>query len=127
MPAGKITTNEVDTYIENFPESTQKKLQQLRAVIKKTAPSAEELISYKMPAYKYHGMLVYFAGYQNHIGFYPGAAGIAKFKEKIDLYKNAKGSVQFPLDKPLPLKLIAEIVSFRLEENTAKTVAKKKK
>ena len=95
--------------------------------IRKAAPDAEEVISYQMPAYKCQGMLVYFAGYKNHIGFYPGAAGVAAFKEELSVYKNAKGSVQFPIDKLLPLKLIAEIVTFRVKENAAKAAMKAKK
>ncbi len=119
-----------DEYISTFPKSTQKLLNEIRETIKKAAPEAEEHISYQMPAYKLKGMLVYFAGYAKHIGFYPGASGIANFKEKIAGYKNAKGSVQFPLDKPLPVKLITEIVKFRVKENlekdAAKALAKKK-
>lgn len=109
--------NSVAGYIHGFPKDTQKLLEQLRATIIKAAPAAEEIISYQMPAYKYNGMLVYFAGYKNHIGFYPGASGIKNFKEDIAVYKNSKGAVQFPLDKPLPLKLITKIVKFRVKEN----------
>src|SRR4051812_30734265 len=94
----------VDQYISGFPAETQELLQQIRAIIQKAAPQAEEGISYMMPAYKLHGMLVYFAGYKKHIGFYPGAGGISEFQEEIDAFKNAKGSVQFPLDKPLPVR-----------------------
>ena len=122
-------TNDIDKYISVFPESTQTLLEQMRTTIMKAAPKAEEVISYKMPAYKYYGMLVYFAGYKNHIGFYPTASGIANFKKELSVYKGAKGSVQFPLDKPLPIKLITKIVTFRVKENLqrAKTKAKKKK
>lgn len=114
-----ITTKpiDVDSYIADFPKDTQKMLEQLRATIMKAAPDAEEVISYQMPAYKYHGMLVYFAGYKNHIGFYPTSSGIAKFKKELSVYKGAKGSAQFPLDKPLPLQLITKIVTFRVKEN----------
>ena len=76
----------------------------------KAAPDAEEVISYQMPAYKYYGMLVYFAAYENHIGFYPTASGIETFKKELSIFKGAKGSVQFPLDKPLPFRLITQIV-----------------
>ncbi len=113
-----------DEYIATFPESIQKLLQEIRETIKKAAPDAEECISYQMPAYKLKGMVVYFAGYEKHIGFYPGASGIASFKEKIAGYKNAKGSVQFPLDKPLPVKLITEITKFRVKENLEKEALK---
>jgi uncharacterized protein YdhG (YjbR/CyaY superfamily) len=118
---------DTDQYIIGFPEHTQKLLQQLRLTIKKAAPDAEEVISYSMPAYKYHGMLVYFAGYQKHIGFYPMPAGIAAFKDELSIYKNAKGSVQFPLDKPLPINLITRIVKFRMQENIEKEALKKAK
>jgi len=119
--------NEVDKYIAGFPEATQYLLHTIRTTIKKAAPAAEEVISYQMPAYKYNGMLVFFAGYKNHIGFYPGAAGIEAFKKDISSYKNAKGSVQFPLDKPLPLKLITKIVKFRVQQNKEKAALKIKK
>jgi uncharacterized protein YdhG (YjbR/CyaY superfamily) len=119
--------NDIDTYIAGFPKDTQKLLEQLRAVIRKAAPIAEEVISYQMPAYKYHGMLVYFAGYQNHIGFYPTASGIENFKKEISAFKWAKGSVQFPLDKPLPVALITKIVVFKVKENLARTEIKGKK
>jgi uncharacterized protein YdhG (YjbR/CyaY superfamily) len=116
---------DIDEYIAGFPENTQKLLDQLRAVIKKTAPDAEEVISYQMPAYKYHGMLVFFAAYKNHIGFYPTASGIEKFKKELVAYKGAKGSVQFPLNQPLPVKLITKIVEFRVKQNLAKAKMKK--
>ncbi len=127
MISQKIIPATIDEYIAVFPKVTQKKLEQLRMTIRKAAPDAEEVISYQMPAYKCQGMLVYFAGYKNHIGFYPGAAGVAAFKEELSVYKNAKGSVQFPIDKLLPLKLIAEIVTFRVKENAAKAAMKAKK
>ena len=115
------------SYISGFPEETQMLLKQLRETIIQAVPDAEELISYQMPAYKYHGALVYFAGYKNHIGFYPGAAGIAAFKEELSGYKGAKGSVQFPLDKPLPLELITQIVKFRVHQNLEKSATKTEK
>lgn len=114
------TAADIDSYIKDFPVATQVLLQQIRAAIRKAAPEAEEIISYAMPAYKLKGNLVYFAGYKNHIGFYPGADGIATFKKELAVYKNAKGSVQFPLDKPLPLELITRIVKFRTEQNLSK-------
>jgi uncharacterized protein YdhG (YjbR/CyaY superfamily) len=115
---------DVESYISSYPAPTQKLLKQLRSIIRKTAPAADEVISYQMPAYKLHGVLVYFAGYAHHIGFYPGASGIANFKKEITGYKNAKGSVQFPLDKPLPLDLIRQIVEFRVLENQKKAEIK---
>ena len=116
---------DVDSYIADFPKETQKLLKLVRSTIKKNAPKATEDISYMMPAYKLHGALVYFAGYKNHIGFYPGAAGIAGFKKDIAKYKNPKGSVQFPLDEPLPVALITKIVKFRVQENLKKERLKK--
>ena len=116
----------VDVYIADFPPETFAKLNQLRETIKAAAPDAEECISYAMPAYRLNGMLVYFAGYAKHIGFYPGAGGIAEFKDEISRYKNASGSVQFPLDQPLPVKLIRRIVQFRIKQNLGKAKAKRK-
>lgn len=107
-----------DEYIAGFPENIQRKLNDLRAAIKKAAPEAEESISYCMPAYKFNGMLVYFAAQKNHIGFYPTSSGVAAFKNELAGYKTSKGAIQFPLDKPLPLKLISTIVKFRVKENS---------
>jgi uncharacterized protein YdhG (YjbR/CyaY superfamily) len=119
--------NNVDEYIDGFPTETQKLLELLRSTISKAAPKAEEGISYQMPAYKYHGVLVYFAGYKNHIGFYPGAGGVESFKKEISVYKWAKGSVQFPIDEPIPVKLVTKIVKFRVKQNLEKAAAKPKK
>lgn len=117
----------VDAYIASFPKETQQLLKQVRAAIKEVAPKAEELISYAMPAYKLNGRpLVYFAGYEHHIGFYPTAAGIESFKKELSGYKNAKGSVQFPIDKPMPVALIKKIVKYKVAENLEKLKAKKK-
>ena len=114
----------VDEYISRFPEATQKHLNDVRNAIRKAAPKAEELISYQMPAYKFHGVLVYFAGYQNHIGFYPTATGISNFKKEISGYKSAKGSVQFPLDRPMPVPLIKKIIAFKVKDNLEREAAK---
>jgi uncharacterized protein YdhG (YjbR/CyaY superfamily) len=112
----KATT--VSEYIKSFPKSTQVILNQLRIVIKEVAPQAEELISYGMPAYKLNKKpLVYFAGYANHIGFYATPNGHAKFAKELSIYKQGKGSVQFPIDEPMPLGLIKKIVAFRVKEN----------
>lgn len=104
----------VNEYIAGFPESTQKQLEEIRAIIRKAAPKAEEVISYGMPGYKAHGLLVWFAGYAKHIGFYPSGSGIEAFKEVLGEYTFSKGAVQFPLGKPLPKKLITEMVKFRV-------------
>ena len=110
-----------DEYISDFPPETQKILQQMRVTIKEAAPQAEEVISYGMPAFRLNGMLVYFAAYKNHIGFYPTRSGIETFKEELSIYKNSKGAVQFPLDKPLPTELIKKMVKFRVAENIKKS------
>jgi uncharacterized protein YdhG (YjbR/CyaY superfamily) len=110
----------VDKYIAGFPKATQALLEKMRSTIKKAAPKAEETIGYGIPTFKLNGNLVHYAGYQNHIGFYPGAGGIAGFQEEISKYKNAKGSVQFPVDKPLPLALVTKITKFRVNQNEAK-------
>ena len=112
--------NSVDEYIAWFPVATQKLLQQMRATIKKAAPQAEEGIGYAMPAYKQNGVLVYFAAFENHIGFYPTGSGVAEFKRELARYKSGKGSIQFPVDEPLPLKLVADIVKFRVRESYKK-------
>jgi len=116
----------IDEYIAIFPGEVQDMLEQIRATIKNAAPQAIEVISYGMPAFKLNGILVWFAAYSKHIGFYPKASGIEVFKKELSAYKKAKGSVQFPLDKPLPLELISEIVKFRLEEDMQKEKLKKK-
>ncbi len=111
----------VDEYIKSFPKSTEALLKQLRKAIKETAPAAEELISYCMPAYKLNKKpLVYFAGYEKHIGFYATASGHQKFSKELARYKQGKGSVQFPLDEPLPIDLIIRMVKFRVKENLNK-------
>lgn len=118
---------DVDEYIENFPAEVQLLLQNVRQTIIDSAPGAKEVISYSMPGYKLDGMLVWFAGYSKHIGFYPGTNGISLFRKELSNYKSAKGSVQFPLSQPLPLELIAEITKFRVAENKMKQDLKKKK
>jgi uncharacterized protein YdhG (YjbR/CyaY superfamily) len=117
----------VDAYIAAFPAEVQALLQELRATIRAAAPGAEEVISYQMPTFRLHGNLVHFAAYTGHIGFYPAPSGIAAFQEALSRYKGAKGSVQFPLDEPLPLDLVAEIVRFRVAENVAAAEAKAQK
>ena len=112
----------VEEYIASFPLGTQTILEQVRAIIKGAAPAAEESVSYAMPAYKLNGKpLVYFAGYKNHIGFYATPSGHEAFKEDLSVYKQGKGSVQFPLNKPMPLDLIERITKFRVEENLKKS------
>ena len=120
MKSDIFKAKDVDEYISMFPDKIQELLNKVRSTIKEAAPEAEEVISYQMPAYKYHGMLIYFAAFKNHIGLYPMVSAINKFKEELSVYKGAKGSVQFPHNKPLPLALISKIVKFRVSENLEK-------
>lgn len=123
-----IKFSTVDEYIAGFPPEVKGKLQDLREAIMKAAPKAEEVISYNMPAYKFNGILVYFAAHKKHIGFYPGSGAITGiFKDSLSGYKTSKGTVQFPLDNPLPLPLIKKIVKFRIQENLERAKAKGKK
>ena len=117
----------IDEYIADFPEEIQSLLNQVRSTIKQAAPDAEESIGYGMPAYKIHGRpLVYFAAFKNHIGFYATPTGHAEFATELSKYKQGKGSVQFPIDQSIPLKLIEQIVEFRAVENQEKAKAKRK-
>jgi uncharacterized protein YdhG (YjbR/CyaY superfamily) len=114
----------IDAYIATFPTEVQERLQALRATIRAAAPQAVETFSYQMPTFNLKGNLVHFAAFKQHIGFYPAPSGIVAFQEALSRYKGAKGSVQFPLDQPLPLELVAEIVRFRVAENLAAATAK---
>src|SRR5690242_6107714 len=125
MKTTGIKFKTVDEYLSAFPASTKKVLQQVRKTIKHAAPDAEELISYNMPAFKLNGVLVFFAGYDNHVGFYPTPSGIEAFKKELSQYTWAKGSVQFPLNEPMPYDLITEIVKYRVKENAGKVKSKK--
>ncbi|MEG0659437.1 iron chaperone [Anaerorhabdus sp.] len=107
----------IDDYIATCPVEHQPKLIEIRTIIKKAAPQAEEKISWGMPTFYLNGNLVHFALAKKHIGFYPGASGVSDFEERIQEYKHSKGAIQFPLDKPLPKKLIMDIVKFRIKEN----------
>lgn len=119
--------NTADEYIAGFPNEIQLILNQVRTTIKQAAPDAEESMSYGMPAYKLMGKpLVYFAGFKNHIGFYATPSGHTEFAKELSKYKQGKGSVQFPIDKPMPLELISLIVQFRVVENIEKAKTKKK-
>ncbi len=115
----------IDEYILQFPENVQAILVKIRAVIKDAAPLAEEKISYQMPTFYMHKNLVHFAAYKHHIGFYPTPAGIEAFKDEISGYKWAKGSVQFPIDKPIPYELIKRMVEFRVRQETKEASAKR--
>jgi len=116
---------DIDSYIAGFPDDIQKRLEQVRATIQKAAPQAEEAIKYAIPTFVLNGNLVHFAAFKNHIGFYPAPTGMKAFKKDLAPYKQGKGSVQFPLDRPMPLALITKIVKMRVEENLAKKMKKK--
>jgi uncharacterized protein YdhG (YjbR/CyaY superfamily) len=126
MEASKSTFTNIDEYIANFPAEIQGLLQKVRNTIAAEAPLATEAISYQLPTFKLQGNLVHFAAFKHHIGFYPGAAGIANFEQDLKPYKWAKGSVQFPLDQPIPYDLIAKITKFRVGQNM-ELAAKKSK
>ena len=117
MESNKVGFISIDEYIATFPEEIQKILEELRATIKASAPDAQEKISYQMPTFALKGNLVHFAAWKNHIGFYPTSTGTQAFKNELSIYEGAKGSVKFPIDKPLPLDLISKIVRFRVAEN----------
>jgi len=119
------TPKNVDDYISSFPPSTAKKLEQLRKTIRSAAPKAEEVISYKIPGYIYHGMLSFFAGWKNHISLYPAPWEAEALKKEMSAYEGSKGTIKFPLDKPLPLALISKMVKFRLKANEEKAALKK--
>lgn len=114
-------TKLVDKYIAGFPSNIQVLLEKMRETICKAAPNAQQTIGYGIPTFKLNGNLVHFAGYKHHIGFYPAPSAITAFAKELSVYEGAKGSVQFPVDKPLPLSLVTKIVKFRVKENEAKT------
>ena len=127
MESNRVGFISIDEYIATFPEEIQKKLEELRATIKASAPDAEEKISYQMPTFTLKGNLVHFAAFKKHIGFYPVPTGIEEFKNELSVYEGGKGSVKFPLDKPIPFHLISKIVKFRVKENLERAEAKGKK
>jgi uncharacterized protein YdhG (YjbR/CyaY superfamily) len=127
MKADQTAPKTIDEYIASFPKDVQEILERIRRTIREAAPDAQEKISYQMPAFTLKGNLVYFAAFKNHIGFYPIPSGIEEFKEELSAYEQGKGSVQFPLDKPIPYDLISRIVKFRVKENLAKAEAKGKR
>lgn len=118
IPISKPTT--IDQYIGGFPNDVQEVLEKVRMTIHKAAPDAKEKISYSMPAFEQNGIVVYFAAYKNHIGLYALPSGHSAFKEALSKYKSGKGSVQFPLNQPMPFDLITKIVKFRVRENLEK-------
>jgi uncharacterized protein YdhG (YjbR/CyaY superfamily) len=117
----------VEEYLSSMPKPTRQILEGLRKIIKQTAPQAEEGISYNMPAFKYHGALVFYAGYVNHIGFYPTSTPIVAFKKELAAYKTSKGAIQFPIGKAIPVTLVKNIVRYKLKENQEKASIKNKR
>jgi uncharacterized protein YdhG (YjbR/CyaY superfamily) len=124
MEGPKTGCDSIDEYIATFPVDIQKLLEEIRVTIKAAAPEAEEKISYQMPTFFLNGNLVHFAAFKRHIGFYPAPTGIEAFAQELSKYKGAKGSVQFPLDQPMPLDLITRIVKYRRAENLKKAATK---
>ncbi len=124
MRTSQTPPKNIDEYIAGFPKDVQEKLQKIRSTIRKAVPGAEEKISYRMPTFTLNGNLIHFAAYQRHIGLYPTPSGIKEFSKELSAYKGAKGSVQFPLDKPIPFGLISRIVKFRVKESLRRAKAK---
>jgi uncharacterized protein YdhG (YjbR/CyaY superfamily) len=128
MKTKSTAPQNIDEYITGFPQDVQAILEKIRRTIKKAAPKAEETISYQMPTFMLKGhYLVYFAAYKQHIGFYPAPIENAELKEAMSDYQSGKGTLKFPLDKPIPIGLISKIVKFRVKENLARAAAKGKK
>ena len=127
MKTDQTTPKTIDEYIAGFPHEVQEILEKIRATIRKAAPDAEETIKYQIPTFTLKGNLVHFAAFKKHIGFYPTSTGIEKFKNELSVYEGAKGSVKFPLDKPIPFALISKIVKFRVKENLERAETKGKK
>ena len=120
MLTSKKQFKTIDEYIKAFPDDVQRILEKMRKTIRDAAPGALEEISYQMPAFKLNGALVYFAAFKNHIGFYPTSSGVKEFKKELIQYQGGKGSVQFPIEKPIPYDLVKKIVIFRMKENQEK-------
>jgi len=125
MTTTRTKFNDIDSYIASFPKETQNLLKQVRETIRKAAPLAEETINYGISTFTLKGSLVHFAAFKNHIGFYPTPSGIETFKKDLSVYDGAKGSVKFPVNKPIPFELISRIVKFRAMENQEKHANKK--
>ena len=126
MDDAQGSANEIDEYIAGFPPDVQEMLRQIRATIRAAAPEATEAIKYGVPTFILGENLVHFAAFRNHVGFYPTPSGIEKFKAELSSYQCAKGSVRFPIDQPMPLKLIRKIVAFRVKEVRARASGKKR-
>ncbi len=127
MESKRIRATSIDEYIAACPKDVQKKLKELRKVIKAAAPDAEEKISYQIPTFYLKGNLVHLGAFKDHISFFPTSNGIDAFKKELSVYKSARGTVQFPLDEPLPLELVSRIVKFRVAENLKRAEMKSNK
>lgn len=125
MNSDQTAPQTIDDYIAGFSPDVQKILEQIRLTIRQAAPEAAEAIKYQIPTFTLNGNLVHFAAFKRHIGFYPTPTGTEKFQEALSIYESGKGSVRFPLDKPIPYDLIADIVRFRVQENLKKAAAKR--
>jgi uncharacterized protein YdhG (YjbR/CyaY superfamily) len=124
----KFPVKNIDDYLAYQPEKVREALENLRQIIRETAPEAEEVISYGIPAYKYHGMLVYFAAYKKHCSLFGGNSSLTEeMKEELKTYKTSKGTIQFTIEKPLPDELVRYIVKFRMQQNVEKMSNKKSK
>ena len=125
---GKMkTAASVDDYIDAADPKAKKALKDIRKTIRSAAPKSEEVISYQIPGYKYHGTLVFFAAWKNHISFYPAPWNAESLKKEMSVYEGSKGTIKFPLDKPMPLPLIKKMVKYRMKENEVKAALKKSK
>jgi uncharacterized protein YdhG (YjbR/CyaY superfamily) len=127
METRRTQAQNIDEYIAGYPGDVQEVLKKIRMTIREAAPEAEETINYQIPTFTLKGNLVHFAAFEKHIGFYPAPSGIEKFKNELSGYKSAKGSVQFPLDQPMPYALISQITKFRVQENLEKAELKRLK
>ena len=124
MKRRRTAPKDINQYIAAFPPAVRAKLRTIRGAIRKAAPQAKEAIKYQMPTFTQHGNLVHFAAFKNHIGFYPAPRAIEEFKKELAVYEGSKGTVRFPLDKPLPLGLIGRMVKFRVKKNLEQAAAK---
>jgi len=126
MDTRKESFETIDEYIALFPPEIQDRLQELRQAIREEAPDAEETISYRIPTFRLKGNLVHFAAFRDHISFFPASSGVEAFRKELSGYRISKGTIQFPLDAPLPLDLVRRIVQFRVRENLAKGTPRKR-
>jgi uncharacterized protein YdhG (YjbR/CyaY superfamily) len=127
MRTKATTPKDIDEYIARFPRDVQERLEQIRKTVKKAAPDAKEAITYQIPTFTLHGNLVHFAAFKEHIGFYPAPRGNEQFRQELSAYEGGKGTVRFPLDKPIPFDLISKMVKFRVEEDVKRAEAKRTK